>query len=168
MLKHLEDEGILFFDLPHLIEKICARRPRSIFTPPSDTTGDVCGNPIGQRELDVLREVAERAQLEDIESRSVFIVGVRRRIEPGMAQIITQSQHQRLAPFLHHWRVKRKTAQLSYEVRERWFKDWAARSVLRDDVFINFSDNRANNIFGGLIVVFHPREHLQVANDQSL
>src|SRR5258705_692523 len=106
MLQHLEDKRILLPDLPHLVKEICRRGPSAVGASPPDTPCHVSGDSISQRELDVLREIPERPQLKYIKRRPVLVVGMSRRIEPRMADLVTERQHQRLAPLLYHPRIK--------------------------------------------------------------
>src|SRR6266496_4918756 len=167
VLKHLEDERILFFDLPHFVEEVCSWRARAVLAPTSDTTSYVRSDAICQRQLNVLRKVSQRTKFKHIKGRFVFVIGMRGCVEPGVTDIVTQREHQRLTTLPNHCRVERKTSQLRNEVRESWFEEWSPWSVLGNDIFVNLSYYRADDVFRRLVVILHPRQHLQIAYYQS-
>src|SRR5207302_3296288 len=49
VLKYLEDEWILLFDFPHLIEQVGGRSASAIYPPASNTTRDISRNAIRER-----------------------------------------------------------------------------------------------------------------------
>src|SRR5574341_807576 len=88
MLQHLENAWVLLFYLPHLVEEIRRRRPLAVRPFTSNTASHMRGDAVSQRQLDVMRKIAKRAQFENIECRSVFVIGMCRRVEPRMSNEI--------------------------------------------------------------------------------
>src|ERR1051325_486939 len=116
MLKHLEDEGIVLFNLPHLIKQIHRWCSRSICSSPTDRARDVRRNAICKRLLYVMGKILQTTQLENIKRRFYFVGGMSRRIQPGMTYIITQRQDERFAPLTYYLRFKRITTQLGHKM----------------------------------------------------
>src|ERR1044072_5264743 len=120
MLKHLEDEGILLLDLPHLVEEIGCWGSCAVHSSTSNRAGDVCSDAVGQGELDVTRKIFQRSQLKDVKRRSFFIFSMSWRIQPRVTDVIIERQHECLTPFPHRFRVEGISAELGHEVRQCW------------------------------------------------
>src|SRR5574341_1799320 len=141
MLQHLENEWVLLFYLPHLVEEIRRRRPRAVRPFTSNTASHMRGDAVSQRQLDVMRKIAKRAQFENIECRSVFVIGMCRRVEPRMSNVVAQTEHEGFTPFSNHLGIEGKGFELRDEVGKGWLKQRTAGTVLRDDVLVHLSDN---------------------------
>src|SRR6059058_2696002 len=91
-----------------------------------------------------------------------------RSVQPEMADVIAQSEHQRFSSLAHHGGLKRIGSELSNEMRKRGFEQWSAWSVLRNNVLVHLRHDRADDVFGCLVRIANARKHLQVAYNKSL
>src|SRR5437879_1148291 len=91
-----------------------------------------------------------------------------RRVQPGMPDIVGQGQDERFLSLSYHCGIERISLELRYEVRKDRLKQRTTWAVLRNDVFVNLSDDGADNVFRRLVVIAYASQHLQVADDESL
>src|SRR5260370_22142125 len=91
-----------------------------------------------------------------------------RGIQPGMANVVAQCQDERFASLSYHEGIEGISLELGYEVRKHGLKQRTTGAVLRNDVFVNLSDDGADNVFRRLVVIAYASQHLQVADDESL
>ena len=166
MLKNLKDEGILFLDLPHFIEQVGGWSASAIGATASDGSRDMRRDAIRQRQLNVTWKIPQRPQLENIKRRFVFVIRMRWRIEPGMADVVTQGEDKCFSSLSYHCRLEGISFELRDEVRKHRLEQRTAGAILRNDVFVNLSDDGADNVFCRFVLIANPSQHLQVANHQ--
>src|SRR5438105_7076860 len=93
---------------------------------------------------------------------------MRRRIEPGVADVVTQGKNECFSSLSYHCGIERISFELRDEVRKHGLEQWTTRAVLRNNVLVNLSDDGADDVFRSLIIIAYPRQHLQIADYQSV
>src|SRR5437588_10216738 len=93
---------------------------------------------------------------------------MRRSIQPGMGDVVTQCQDERFASLSYHCGFEGISLELGDEVRKHGLEQRTTGAVLRNDVFVNLSDDSADNVFRRLVLIAYARQHLEVADDESL
>src|SRR5207237_9253834 len=91
-----------------------------------------------------------------------------RRIQPGMADVVTQCQDECFSSLSYHCGIEGISLELRYEVRKHRLELRTAGTVLRNDVFVNLSDNGADNVFRRLVVIAYASQHFQIAHEETL